>query len=118
MKIGGVDPTTLPTEVFLVLPRGDEQEIVIRARPVSEHGRVRGPLPAAGPAGKDDPRRLGAAWTNDPTYQQVLAEWGQQRLGYMVVKSLEPSQIEWDTVEFGRPAARGRTGPRTSAAAA
>ena len=32
MKIGGIDPTSLPTEVFLVLPRGDQQ-IVFRARP-------------------------------------------------------------------------------------
>ena len=31
MKIGGIDPTTLPTEVFLVLPRGDT-EIVFRAQ--------------------------------------------------------------------------------------
>ena len=39
----------------------------------------------------------------DPTYQQLISEWGQKRLGYMIVKSLEPSQIEWDTVNEADP---------------
>ena len=40
---------------------------------------------------------------NDPTYKQVLKAWADQRLGYMVMKSLEPSQIEWDTVVESDP---------------
>ncbi len=40
---------------------------------------------------------------NDPTYQQVLTEWGKKRLGYIVTRSLEPSQIEWDTVKLDDP---------------
>ena len=59
MKIGGIDPNTLSVEALLVLPRGDDKEIVFRARPDSEHGRIRRPLPAAQSAGQDDPRRLG-----------------------------------------------------------
>ena len=39
----------------------------------------------------------------DSTYQQILADWGQKRLGYMIVKSLEPSNIEWDTVTLADP---------------
>ena len=40
---------------------------------------------------------------NDPTYQQVLTEWGKKRLGYIVTRSLEPSQIEWDSVKLDDP---------------
>ena len=51
MKIGGIDPTTLPTEVFLVLPRGD-QEIVFRARPVPSMDEFEALCPRPTPPGK------------------------------------------------------------------
>ena len=59
MKIGGVDPNTLSIEVFLVLPRGDDKEIVFRAAGEG-HGRLRAVVSAAESAGQADPRRLGA----------------------------------------------------------
>ena len=40
---------------------------------------------------------------DDPTYQQLMSDWGQTRLGYMIVKSLEPSNVEWDTVNLADP---------------
>ena len=45
--------------------------------------------------------------TNDPSYQQLLTMWGTKRLGYMAVKSLEPSEITWDTVDIANPATWG-----------
>ena len=59
MKIGGIDPTTLPIEVFLVLPRGD-QEIVFRAHPVPSMDEFEALCPRPNAAGQNDPRRLGA----------------------------------------------------------
>jgi hypothetical protein len=38
-----------------------------------------------------------------PAYQEALANYGRQRWGYMVLKSLEPSNIEWDNVSLTRP---------------
>jgi hypothetical protein len=102
MKIGGIDPSKLPTEVFLVLPRGHEQEIVIRARPVSDMSAFETLCPRPTPPGKMT-RDGWVPQDNDATYRQVLASWSQQRLGYMVLKSLEPSQIEWDTVNEDDP---------------
>ena len=101
MKISGIDPTTLPTEVFLVLPRGD-QEIVLRARPVPSMEEFEALCPRPIPPGKMT-RDGWVPLADDPTYQQVMAEWGQKRLGYMIVKSLEPSKIEWDTVKPADP---------------
>jgi hypothetical protein len=101
MKIGGIDPTTLPSEVFLVLPRGD-QEIVFRAQPVKDMDAFEALCPRPTPPGKMT-REGWVPLDNDPTYQTVLAAWANQRLGYMVLKSLEPSQVEWDTLNEGDP---------------
>jgi hypothetical protein len=101
MKIGGVDPKSLPTEVFLVLPRGDQQ-IVLRAQPVPSMDEFEALCPRPTPPGKMT-RDGWVPMPDDPTYQQVMVEWGQTRLGYMIVKSLEPSQVEWDTVSLADP---------------
>ena len=102
MKIAGVDPTTLPSEVFLVLPRGDAQ-IVFKAQPARDMDTFEALCPRPTPPGKMT-RDGYVPMENDPSYQVILANWASQRLGYMVMKSLEPSQIEWDTVTTDNPA--------------
>jgi len=102
MKIGGIDPKTLPTEEVLVLPRGD-QRIVFKASgvPSMEVFSKMCPEPVApGKLTKDGyvPDK------DDPGYQSLLEQYGKQRLGYMVVNSLLPSHIEWDTVVLDNPA--------------
>jgi hypothetical protein len=102
MKINGIDPNTLSREFILVLPRGETQ-IVFRAKPLKDMTEFNAicPLPKApGKLTKDGfvPN------LSDPTYQQVMSQWGNKRLGYMVIKSLEPTEIVWDTVDLGNPA--------------
>ena len=92
-----MDPNTLSIEVFLVLPRGNDKEIVFRAQPVKDMEPFEQLCPRPSPPGKLT-RDGWVQMENDPTYKQVLKAWADQRLGYMVMKSLEPSQIEWDTV--------------------
>ena len=41
--------------------------------------------------------------TDDPDYQSVRAEYQKRRTAYIVVRSLVPSQIEWDTVQLDNP---------------
>ena len=101
MKIGGIDPNTLSREIILVLPRGESQ-IVFRAKGLKDMTEFNAicPLPKApGKLTKDGfvPN------TNDPSYQQVLQQWSSKRLGYMVARTLEPTEIEWDTVDIKNP---------------
>lgn len=102
MKIGGVDPRTLPVEEVLVLPRGDKC-IVFRARGVDDMDKFQALCPepkAPGKLTKD-------GWVPDfadESYQSVLAEYQRRRLAYIVVHSLIPSEIEWDTVQLDNPA--------------
>jgi len=106
MKIAGIDPSTLSNECVLVLPRG-EQQIVFRAKGLHDMEEFHAMCPQPKPPGKLT-KDGWVANDNDPTYQQVMQEWGKKRLGYMVIKSLEPSAIEWDTVNPADP----RTWPK------
>ena len=36
-----------------------------------------------------------------------MTQWSTKRLGFMVVKTLEPTEIEWDTVDIANPATWG-----------
>jgi hypothetical protein len=101
MKIAGIDPNSLSRETILVLPRGESQ-IVFRAKSLKDmtEFNVICPLPKApGKLTKDGfiPN------TTDATYKQVMAQWSSKRLGYMVIKTLEPTEIEWDTADINNP---------------
>lgn len=101
MKIAGIDPKTLCNEVLLVLPRA-EQNIVFRAHGLKDMDEFQAKCPLPKPPGKFT-KDGWVAEENDPTFQQVMAEWGKKRLGYIVTRSLEPSNIEWDTVKLDDP---------------
>ena len=101
MKIAGIDPKSLSNEVILVLPRGDK-EIVFRAKGLPDMAEFDTLCPAPKPPGKFTKE----GWIpnlTDPTYQQVISAWSKKRLGYMVFKSLAPTEIEWDTVSESDP---------------
>ena len=102
MKIGGIDPATLPTEEFLVIPRGDQQ-IVFRASGIPNYDEFDKLCPEPKPPGKLVP---GEGWVpneDDEAYQDMMKTYGKKRLAWMVIKSLEPSEIEWDTVKPDNP---------------
>jgi hypothetical protein len=101
MKIGGIDPRTLPNIEVLILPRGD-QNIVFRARGLQDMEEFMKLCPEPNPPGK----LTKDGWQPNPedkNYISVLTEWNKRKLAYIVVKSLEPSDIEWDTVEIANP---------------
>jgi hypothetical protein len=98
MKIGGIDPKTLSNEAVLVLPRGDDK-IVFRAVGLKDMDEFTALCPLPKPPGKLT-KDGWVAKDDDPTYQQLMLQWGKRRLGYMVSRSLAPSEIEWDTLKL------------------
>jgi len=100
MKIGGVSISG-PHEEILVLPRGEDQ-IVIRAQSVLDLEEFDKICPAPKPPGK----LTKDGWIpnlEDESYRQSISRLNERRIAYLVVRSLEPSQIEWDTVDIGNP---------------
>ncbi len=102
MKIGGIDPRTLPTEEVLVIPRGEEI-IVFYASGVTNMDEFKKFCTEPEPPVKftKDGR---VPDEKDKDYQTDMAEYLRRRLAFIVVNSLVPSKIEWDTVKMDNPA--------------
>lgn len=100
MKIGGVELNG-PNEEVLVLPRLSGN-IVIRARAVSDLSEFEKLVPEPTPPGK----LTKDGWVpqvDDETYQKKVEHYSTQKFAYIVLKSLEPSEIEWEGVDLANP---------------
>lgn len=97
MKIGGKEIKGLCIET-LVLPREDG-DIVFKARALPDFDEFEKLCPEP-----EAPVRLTKRGKEkhleDKDYRQMLANHNANRIAYMVVVSLEPSEIEWDTVDI------------------
>jgi hypothetical protein len=90
-----------PNEEILVLPR-PEGEIVFRARAVVSMDEFEAlvPIPKApGVLTKDGM----VPQLDDETYLQKMDRYNTQRFAYICVKSLIPSDIEWEEVTLDNP---------------
>ena len=86
---------------MLVLPRGD-QRIVFKAVGVPSMEAFTKICPEPVAPGKLTKEGY-VPDTDDVGYKAILAQYGKQRVAYMVINSLLPSQIEWDTVKIDDP---------------
>lgn len=101
MKIAGIDPSTLPNIETLVIPRGD-QVIVFKARGLPDMDAFDAQCPAPiAPAKVTKDGKMSDL--KDVNYLKCLEEHNKRRLAYIVIKSIEPSEIEWDTVKMDEP---------------
>lgn len=100
MKIGG-RVVEGPHEEILILPRGDEP-LVIRAKAILDWDEFEKICPepkAPGKLTKD-------GWApnkDDASYRQMMVSYADRRVAYLVIRTLEPSNIEWDTVRLDDP---------------
>ena len=101
MKIGGVEVQG-PAEEVLVLPRPTAQDIVIRCKAVLDMA----PFEAMVPVPKAKPVLMAGGFKpndKDPGYIQQMSDRDEMRFAYIAIKSLEPSEIEWEKVKMGEP---------------
>jgi len=101
MKIGGKEVMGA-SEEYLVLPRPTGEDIVIHAVAVMDMDEFNKMCPVP------TPKRMLVAggWkenVDDPGYLEMVLKHGQLNYAYMMLKSLEPSNIEWDTVDMAKP---------------
>jgi hypothetical protein len=100
MRIGGIEVKGL-NEVVLVLPRS-AGDIVVKARAVPNYEEFdklcpepKMPVILTKDGKKND--------ENNVDYVASCAHREQLRIAYIYIKSLEPSNIEWDTVKLDTP---------------
>jgi hypothetical protein len=101
IKIGGREVPTALNEDFIVLTRGEES-IVIRARALPDMDEFLDAVTEPKPPGK----LVKGDWKDnldDPTYKQRMEMFARQRAGFLVIHSLKPSDIEWETVDIDDP---------------
>lgn len=100
MKIGGVTVTP-PSQKVLVLER-DQGDIVFLAEAVQDFDDFNKLCPEPTPPKK----MVKGVWKIDETdqpYKQMREDYQVRQFSYIVLKSLEPSEIEWETVDMDRP---------------
>lgn len=101
MKIGGVSVTAPPMEGPLVIPRQPPIAFWGQAIPDMEEFNRLCPMPT--PPGKHVPNKGFVPDTDDKNWLDAVKRHDSQRTGYIIIKTLEPSNIEWDQVSLAKP---------------
>jgi hypothetical protein len=101
MKIGGVQVSKC--EELLVLPRGNGDDIPFRAKAVAINEEFDSlvPMPVAPMIQTKEGKSRDYS---DAEYKKAVARRSEQRFAFLCIKSLEPSEIEWETVDLEKPA--------------
>jgi hypothetical protein len=100
MKINGRIPNG-PNRDVLVIPRPDGDfiftaEAILDFTPFERLCKVPDAPEVITPNGKSRD-------TDDDRFKKSLEEYSRRRTSWMVINSLRPSNIEWDTVKFDEP---------------
>lgn len=102
MKIAGREIKG-PNRVTLVLPRENDEDIVIIAEAIADMSEFDKYMEAPKPPAKMI-KGGGVEYDHDDEgYKEQLNNYNIKRLAWMVLKSLEPSQIEWAEVDIDKP---------------
>ena len=101
MKVGNV--TISKSEQVLVLPRvGDNQDIIFKAIAVGSMKEFDAICPEPKAPGIRTRKGFELDLKNE-SYQQLVSLHGDKRLAYIMIKSLEPSEVEWEKVSIEDP---------------
>lgn len=101
MKVGGV-PISKPEVDVFVLPR-PEGDLVFRGQAVDSLDEY---LDQCGGIPKPPRVLTKNGWednTEDKSYRDIIRSLEEKRISYMVLRTLEPSDIEWSSVDINSP---------------
>lgn len=102
MRIGGKQIEGLNIEE-IIIPRGDGA-IVLMAQAIPDYDEFDALCPQPKPRvaiGKNGKKK---ELTDAKPYLDAMNEWGERRVAYMIIKSLEATaDLEWDTVSLANP---------------
>lgn len=102
MKVGGV-PIDGPKQVILVLPR-EKGDLVFKFIAVSDDEEFDKLFPAPEPPKTFlTEKQATVSDFNDADYKRRTVEHRKARNAWVFLKSIEPSNIEWDTVKMNDP---------------
>lgn len=102
MKIGGVELNG-PNEDILVLPRLNGPDLIFRARAIVDMGEFDALCKVPEAPGIRTAKEGFKKDYADGNYLSQMETYHERRVSYMIIKTLEPSEIEWDTVEIDNP---------------
>ena len=103
MKIQGQEVTAPPIEEIVVIPRGGDKDIVFKAKMIDsyENFDLICPVPVI-PSRMEKGGQI-RSFPNDKDYLKALDDWAINRAHWMFLTSLEPTEIEWTTVDMSKP---------------
>lgn len=101
MRIGGVEVSDACEDV-LVLPRPTGEDIVFRARAVTDMGVFEKICPEPVPAVRIVPGGTEKS-LDAPGYLKAVQQRSEKRFNYICILTLEPSEIEWSKVKKDQP---------------
>lgn len=101
MKIAG-QTVGGPNKVTLVLPREATDDIIFTAIGLTDLTEVDSLIQEPKPPAKQV--KGGVEYDrSDPNFKLQMAEYNVKKMAWIVLKSLEPSDIEWSTVNLDKP---------------
>jgi hypothetical protein len=103
MKINGKEIRGLNIEE-IVIPRGNDDAIILRAEAVSSFDEFDALCPRPKPRRGRNRQNEMVELTQEPDYLKAISEYGNQRVAYMIIKSLTATEtLEWETVDLSKP---------------
>ena len=103
MKLKGKKLST-PNEELIILPRGDNEPIILRARAVLDMDDFDRLCPRPKPPTLMLRGGVKSQDLDDPRYIERMQEYGERRTAYMILKSLEATEdLEWEECDVENP---------------
>jgi hypothetical protein len=100
MKLGG-KKISGANEVLIPIPRGEDDQIVLKARAVIDFNDFEKLCPRPQPRQKMVPGGRMVPFLDDPKFIKQVEDYSSKRTLYMILTSLRATEgLEWETVDY------------------